>query len=184
VRTHGHNYKEAIRENGNFTISESNVAQESNMETIRTSNAHSCVDMSCNISVPHTKIGSKPSGKVARQQEGSGIRLINISSLISNPLLSSAIVPVASHGIISQTEVPLECSIKTHSVNTSSNVRHIENVKMILPKSQEIPLDLSTCSSSSESCATEAEISASMQSPKIESGSPEIGRWEIIHMSS
>lgn len=177
VRTHGHHYKEGSQLSaGNFRFS-SNLVQDNSIESYKISSA----DYSMSV----TKSGSAPSVADSDPQENSCLRFFNISSLVSNPLLSSGVIPVSTHTAASTTEIPVAVTVKSQSTDSLANFSQQASIRLTSPSGQVEPLDLSTCSNSSASCEAEVDVMACQQNPQVEHYiTPGIGRWEIVQMSS
>ena len=163
VRTHGHYVKES--------------SQISNVTAIVSSSHSSIINIkAAPVSFSSSKSVLVPICVPSSIMELGNNSVIHHSALHSNPLLSSAIIPVHRQTVSTQTVVTLTSS--PHAVSSTSYVD-------IVGKGQDSPLDLST-SSPDTVFTTEADLvtAQTVSRVKFDTLPDDIVRWEVIHLAS
>lgn len=165
VRTHGHYVKE--------------ISQASSI-----SPSHSSI---INIAKPlRSGLAASPSKNVivpiclpSSFTEISTNGVIHHAALHSNPLLSSAIIPIQRQTVSTQTEQLLSLTPVTRPISTTSCVD-------LVGKGQDSPLDLSTSSPDTVFTVETTDLVATQSVPhvKFEGLPQDMVRWEVIHMAS
>lgn len=176
VRTYGHHHTEHNKVQSGL-LQNSSVPLDNGIDSYNTVNKHMGSDYNRQVIMSVAKARSIPTIATCNGRENSSVELINISSLASNPLLSSTITPIARQKLAANT--PMSVTVKSLPVHSFANICQFGNMKPCSATGQESPLDLSTCPNSPIICIEEVDTS-SAQSLRLEhSISSEIVRWEV-----